>query len=443
MCSLNFFEKLNGESGTELEQSNFVLNLATKKHKLSVKGETYLLITFTDSFSGDKIEIPQKFLVIEDLQYTIFIGSIFLRSEYVYVTTRHEIIIARDPAVKFSTTRLAKSNKYMIIPFLSTKKDEQEKRSREAYLAECTTSKEPQFFDDVGLDENSKEFKELKEKIDHYDTDPEQRQALIKQAKEKGIVEIPISTFIQENSKLDSYGLQDFEDTFTDVQGMLKHVKMEHLSKESQEIITECLKDNFDCIARNVWDVRGYVKHTEATIELNSNKIAHQKFVPIPKPLEPHVKKIIDKLEANDVIRKADENDPWTFLHNLIVTQRGTNSSKTRFCIDNRISNAAIKSLNFDYISSMEFLHNLKHSVKSLSLIDLKNSFFSIKIKRSDQYILSFLDSRRQRYCYKRLGQGCKTSPMWLSMAVAKSLKSFQNCCSYMDDIVIFSTEGK
>ena len=82
------------------------------------------------------------------------------------------------------------------------------------------------------IKEGENENKELMKIINSYDTDDNHKAILLQQAKKTGMVDIPISTFIENKTRMDSYELKEFEETFTDVPSMLKFVKMEHLSEK-------------------------------------------------------------------------------------------------------------------------------------------------------------------------------------------------------------------
>ena len=517
------------------------------------------------------IEIPQNFLIIKDLQNEAFLGSTFLRSDYVYMTTRNELVITLDPTSQFPINKLTNSKKFLIVPL-------NEHKPKTTQDSGTTHSKKDKIYDVVPLQQNQyltqakiiKRFKltlnyninlhpdmvrkieltkpktittcfmimnlkdkpfriietlyspedhtcimiimndtldviqifegdeiavleqldcknkeeiqrihmtlgegkgsvtynmtattmedDTTEKLDQdtggengdkelmkiiraYDTDDKHKEILLQQAKKTGMVDVPISTFIENNTRMDAYELKEFEETFTDVPSMLKFVKMDHLSDKSQQDLIQCFKDNFDAFGRFVWNVRGYVKHTIANIEVTSTQTLHQKFIPIPKPLEGQVTEILNKLQEQGIIRRATSEDPLTFLHNLHVIRKS--DSRIRLLIDNRISNAFIQPINYNYMTSNEFLHSIPHKVKALTILDLSNSFYSIRIRREDQHILSFLDSRRNRYCYCRLGQGVKTAPALLQTAISRSLQGFSNIACFMDDIAIYSLKDQ
>ena len=131
LMSWKSYLELSSGIASNLERSNYVLNLATRKHKLEVQGEAYLSITFYDRYNKKSIEIPQNFLIIKDLQNEAFLGATFLRSDYVYITTRSELVITLDPTSQFPINKLTNSEKLLIVPLNEHKpKTTQDSRTR-------------------------------------------------------------------------------------------------------------------------------------------------------------------------------------------------------------------------------------------------------------------------------------------------------------------------
>ena len=143
----NLYLELSSGITSNLERSNYVLNLATREHKLAVKGEAYLSITFYDRYNKKSLEIPQNFLIIQDLQNEAFLGSTFLRSDYVYMTTRNELVITLDPTSQFPINKLTNSKKLVIVP-LNEYKPQTTQDSRMAH------SKKDNIYDVVPLQHN-------------------------------------------------------------------------------------------------------------------------------------------------------------------------------------------------------------------------------------------------------------------------------------------------
>ena len=96
---------------------------------------------------------------------------------------------------------------------------------------------------------------EAKRIANEFSIDDQDKEHFFKDATEKQTLEIPISNYINNNSKVQSIEMEDFENTFTTVEQLIQLIGIDHLPTSLQSKFTQCCRDNLHVFSRFQWDV--------------------------------------------------------------------------------------------------------------------------------------------------------------------------------------------
>lgn len=151
--------------------------------------------------------------------------------------------------------------------------------------------------------------------------DESDKKVMVEDYKKFGKANIPVSECISQGNGVQSYGLRDFERTFSSFEDMIRKVKMDHLPREAQKMFWNICEKHMEMWSKHSYDV-GRNKHVEAKLEINNPTPCNQKYVPYAKKLEPEVDEIIARLIDFGIIRRATELDECQFLQNRYVIRK-------------------------------------------------------------------------------------------------------------------------
>ena len=172
--------------------------------------------------------------------------------------------------------------------------------------------------------------------LNQYDVEQDEKGRIIKEAKDTGSFEIPISNYLKDNPRVQKIEMKDFDHYFKTPEELISLIEMDHLTPKCKEMMAECCKKLYPLFSKHVWDC-GRIKD-EAYVELNTEKQYTQKFYPIPTSVQPQVKEILDELKNQGVIRRIEKNEPCQFINCLLVGKR-KNSNSVRIIADMRLTN--------------------------------------------------------------------------------------------------------
>uniref|UniRef100_A0A673GMF5 ribonuclease H n=1 Tax=Sinocyclocheilus rhinocerous TaxID=307959 RepID=A0A673GMF5_9TELE len=160
-----------------------------------------------------------------------------------------------------------------------------------------------------------------------------------------------------------------------------------------------------------------------------------QKQYRIKPEAESAVHEIVKQLEIRGIVRRCSSttNSPC-----LPVPK---SNGKWRLCIDYRRLNKVLPKATPIVANPSTLMSQI--STNWLTVLDIKNGFWSIKVRREDQWKLAFTVNQIQ-YTWERMPQGLHNSPAIFHRALEDALNPLTgtgNVIHYVDDILI-ATDG-
>ncbi|KAF7670561.1 Retrovirus-related Pol polyprotein from transposon opus, partial [Cucumispora dikerogammari] len=82
---------------------------------------------------------------------------------------------------------------------------------------------------------------------------------------------------------------------------------------------------------------------------------------------------------------------------------------------------------------------------KHFSVLDLKDGFWQVMLRKEDREKTAFLDSNNKLYQFKRMPRGLKNSPSFFQRGMCVVLDGLigKTCFVYIDDILVFERESE
>ncbi len=162
-----------------------------------------------------------------------------------------------------------------------------------------------------------------------------------------------------------------------------------------------------------------------------------QKQYRIKPEAESAVHEIVHQLETRGIVRRCSSttNSPC-----LPVPK---SNGKWRLCIDYQRLNKMLPKATPIVANPSTLLSQISTQATWFTVLDVKNGFWSIPIKRTDQWKLAFTVNQIQ-YTWERMPQGLHNSPAIFHRALEDTLNPLTgtgNVIHYVDDILI-ATEG-
>ncbi|XP_053687067.1 uncharacterized protein K02A2.6-like [Sabethes cyaneus] len=153
----------------------------------------------------------------------------------------------------------------------------------------------------------------------------------------------------------------------------------------------------------------GYGKFSgPVSLEVDSNvqpSIQPPRRVPIA--LRDNLRKELAKLEKDGVIVKETAHTDW--VSNIVLVQRGSESSGIRICLDPVPLNKALKRPNLQFVTLDEILPELGKA-KIFSTVDAKKGFWHVELDESSSKLTTFW-TPFGRYRWTRLPFGIAPAP--------------------------------
>ena len=156
------------------------------------------------------------------------------------------------------------------------------------------------------------------------------------------------------------------------------------------------------------------------------------------------VQKQMDKLEAQGIIEVSDNQEAGKYCHNLLTVPKKPSGSSIRQwtkadqAIVGRQSKMSTEDLSIRVLADLTSLNKILKSSPSItlpeetevkgfiknkliSLYDIKNGYFSLRVKESAKVLFNFY-YKNMIYTYGRMPQGMSSSPFYFMCAMAKML---------------------
>ena len=136
------------------------------------------------------------------------------------------------------------------------------------------------------------------------------------------------------------------------------------------------------------------------------------KFVNIPYHWQAPVASILQQLEENDIIRKADPSKPTNVLSSLLIWAKPNSPQEPRVCLDSRIQNLIMIKEATSLVGINEVLAHFSQA-SMVSQLDLSSAYFSIGLSEKVIPAFAFIHPiSKQRYNHFNVQAGTFTIPV-------------------------------
>ena len=211
-----------------------------------------------------------------------------------------------------------------------------------------------------------------------------------------------------------------------------------HIPPRLRKYAIKIFRKNQAAFSKHACDL-GKAKGIEMDIPLLTDKPHIQKYVPIPHAVRPQLRAVLDQMVEFGIIRIC--NEPSLFCSNLLVVKKKDGQS-IRVLLDGRLLNHYMQRLPTNLVSQPELYAHLVQKVW-VTTADLSDSFFQMMLKAECQALTAFYsEAHGQRYCFTRVPQGLKNSPLHLKLLMDTMFGDMaKDVIHYADDIMI-ATDG-
>uniref|UniRef100_A0A0N5CB81 SAP domain-containing protein n=1 Tax=Strongyloides papillosus TaxID=174720 RepID=A0A0N5CB81_STREA len=165
-------------------------------------------------------------------------------------------------------------------------------------------------------------------------------------------------------------------------------------------------------------------------------EIVEPKYYPVAPNLIDEVEAMTDEWEYLGIAMKC--TFPLVFL-NLVAVRKP--NGQLRLCLDCRPINRCLNNYNQVPLRLKDNITRLRDS-KIYSVLDIKNFYLQLNLHENNMDWFGFAKPRsREGYSLTRLPFGAKPSTGLAQSVVNTVLGSSTNCMSYIDDIIVFSSD--
>ena len=154
----------------------------------------------------------------------------------------------------------------------------------------------------------------------------------------------------------------------------------------------------------------------------------------IPAALRKRVKKALNDMENDGVIRKVDEPTDW--VNSMVIVDKP--NKKLRICLDPRNLNTAIKREHFQ-LPTIEEITSRLTGAKVFSKLDGKNSYWQLKLDLESQLLTTF-NTPFGRYCYLRTPFGIKSAQEVYQKRISQLFEDIEGVETDIDDILVWGS---
>ena len=151
----------------------------------------------------------------------------------------------------------------------------------------------------------------------------------------------------------------------------------------------------------------------------------------VPQSVEPKLKKELDKMEKEGIIRACPETTDW--VHNLVIANK--KNGDIRICLDPRnLNKYLIRSLH--YTASWEDAQHSFTKGKYFSTLDAKSGYWTKKLSKESQLLTAF-NTPFKKYCFVRLPFGLSISAEVFSESMDKAMAGVPGTFPCADDVKV------
>eukprot|EP00914_Ancora_sagittata_P001774 GHVO01004218.1.p1 GENE.GHVO01004218.1~~GHVO01004218.1.p1 ORF type:complete len:550 (-),score=74.23 GHVO01004218.1:1348-2997(-) len=151
----------------------------------------------------------------------------------------------------------------------------------------------------------------------------------------------------------------------------------------------------------------------------------------VPQSILPKLKKELDKMEKEGIIRPCPETTEW--VHNIVTVVKKNGS--LRVCLDPRNLNRYL-TRNVHYTASWEDVqHSFRHGTV-FSTLDAKSGYWAQQLSKDSQPLTAF-NTPFQKYCFMRLPFGLSVSSEIFCRQMDKTLQGIPGTFPCADDVKV------
>jgi hypothetical protein len=180
-----------------------------------------------------------------------------------------------------------------------------------------------------------------------------------------------------------------------------------------------------------LWTIPG-----EYNIELEEGAKPHAEFVPrkVPLPLYDEVKRQLETLDQQGIIRKMTEPTDW--CAGMVTAQKADGG--VRICVDLTKLNRFVKTPHFPIEGVETTIARLGTSGKPkfFSKLDAYLGFHQIQLSEASQPLTTFI-TPFGRYCYNRLPFGLTSAPEYYQRRITEIVGDIEGVVVRIDDIIV------
>lgn len=142
---------------------------------------------------------------------------------------------------------------------------------------------------------------------------------------------------------------------------------------------------------------------------------------------------LVDDLERKGIIELSTS----LWCHPVVIVKKKT--GKFRFTLDLTRLNNSVTLDEFQLPRIDEILSSLTDQ-RLFTILDLKDGFFQVNLRRSDKEKIAFLDTHNRLLQFRKMPQGFENSPAIFQRGMYVVLQGLvgKHCLSYIDDILIY-----
>ncbi|XP_058449270.1 uncharacterized protein K02A2.6-like [Malaya genurostris] len=156
----------------------------------------------------------------------------------------------------------------------------------------------------------------------------------------------------------------------------------------------------------------------------------------VPIAMRDKLKKELESLEKEGLIVKELKHTQW--VSNIVIVQRGTESSGIRICLDPIPLNKALKRPNLQFVTLDEILPELGRA-KVFTTMDAKKGFWHVVLDEHSSKLTTFW-TPFGRYRWTRLPFGISSAPEIFQMKLQEVIQGLKGVECIADDLLVYGT---
>ncbi len=152
----------------------------------------------------------------------------------------------------------------------------------------------------------------------------------------------------------------------------------------------------------------------------------------VPESLKPEIRKELDRLVREDIIRPVAEATDW--VNSLVYVTK--ESGELRLCLDPKDLNKCVKRPHY-YTPTIDDVLPELHGAEYISTLDARSGYWNVMLDPESQLLTTFNTPGFGRFCFRRLPFGLISSQDIFQRQIDTALGGLSNVKCIADDIKI------